>query len=304
MITRFFLRSYCLGLLLAGPLGVFAQETPPKPLASDTDLRIRGIFETALPRTEKKNSLRLILHPHLGDLTRKDHLRTVVGLRYGLTNAWEATVETDTYFTTGLKAGKFFDDSGFSSLHVGSKYRVGDPFHLGWEAVVGADWIEPINSPPPDVTDGLRHAVSFVTFSRELKTHPGWRIFFGGNYDDIAPTNIKGELDDNQLTGDNVGVTAGFVFARGRLNYTLEAAYNTQHPTEDLANDIYVLRPGLMWAVPPRYTFGARGQWLLGFSLRLAHGVDGNTVGASLKLRLNFDLKRLLGRKPAPAAAP
>jgi len=73
--------------------------------ATDDDLRIRGIFETALPRTEKKNSLRLIIHPHLGDFTERDHLRTALGVRYGLTENWEATAETDAYFTHGFKKG-------------------------------------------------------------------------------------------------------------------------------------------------------------------------------------------------------
>jgi hypothetical protein len=291
-----------LGLLLGSVLCVAAQDTAKKPISSDTDLRIQGIFNTGLPRTEPKNSLKLIVHPHMGDILKKDHIRTAMGVRYGLTNAWEATAEVDTFFTHGLKEGKFFDDAGLSSLHVGSKYRVGDPLHLGWESVVGLDWIQPIMDPPSDVTDGLRHAISYVTLSRELKSRPGWRVFFGANYDDVAPTNIVGEPDDNQLTGDNVGVTAGFVVARGRLNYTLEAAYNTQRPTENINNDLIALRPGIVWAIPPRYTFGGRGQWLLGVSLRLAHGPDGGTLGAQAKLRFNFDFKKMLGHKPAPAA--
>jgi hypothetical protein len=292
-----------LGLLLGSFLSVAAQDTAKKPISSDTDLRIQGIFTTALPRTEPKNSLKLIVHPHFGDIVKKDHIRTAVGLRYGLTNNLEATVEVDTYFTHGLKDGNFFDEYGLSSLHVGTKYRVGDWLRLGWTPVVGVDWIQPINDPPSDVTDGLRHAISYMTLSRELKSHPGWRVFFGANYDDVAPTNIVGEPDDNQLTGDNVGVTGGFVVGRGRLNYTLEASYNTTRWVDNLNQDLIALRPGIVWAIPPRYTFGGRGQWLLGASLRLAHGPDGSSIGAQAKLRFNFDFKRLLGRKPAPPAA-
>ncbi|HWA24964.1 MAG TPA: hypothetical protein VG734_04745, partial [Lacunisphaera sp.] len=39
--------------------------------ATDDDLRIKGVFETALPKTERKSSLRLIVHPHLGDFSER-----------------------------------------------------------------------------------------------------------------------------------------------------------------------------------------------------------------------------------------
>ena len=284
-------------LLLAGR----ADETPAKPAATDDDLRIRGVFDSALPRTEKKNSLRLIVHPHLGDLWEHTHLRTAVGVRYGLTERWEANVETDTYFTHGLKDGTFFEDKGFATLHLGTKYRLGDPFHLGWETAVGFDWSRPISSPPPEVTDGLRHITPYITFSRQLERHPAWRVFFGFNYEDITVTTTPGVLGKNQLNNDNLGVSGGFLFTRGPITYTLEAAYATEHPVRDLDREIVTLRPGFVWVVPAKYTFGAKGKWLLGVSLKLGHGQDGYDIGAGAKVRVNFDFKRLLGRKKEAA---
>ncbi len=84
-----------------------------KSKASDDDLRIRGIFNSALPKTEKKNSLRFIIHPHLGDVTKRDHLRTALGFRYGLTKAWEAMAEADAYFTHGLNRVVFLTKKDF-----------------------------------------------------------------------------------------------------------------------------------------------------------------------------------------------
>ena len=63
------------------------------------------------------------------------------------------------------------------------------------------------------------------------------------------------------------------------------------------------LRPAVVWEIPRRYTFNSRGQWLLGFGLRFTEGPDGFDVGASAKVRVNFDFKRLFGlRKDRPAA--
>ncbi|HWA28032.1 MAG TPA: hypothetical protein VG734_20440, partial [Lacunisphaera sp.] len=272
--------------------------------ATDDDLRIKGVFETALPKTERKSSLRLIVHPHLGDFSERDHLRTELGIRYGLTDHWEATAEMETFFTHGLKQGGFFSDYGLSGLHLGTKYQLGRSMIPGWETALGIDWSRPTGRPPMDVTDGLRHIAPFVTFSRQLESHPAWRVFFGGGYEDVAYTSIPGLLRKNQLDADNVGVTGGFLYNHGAFTYSLEAGYNTEHPTEDIGKDVLLLRPGVVWVVPERYTFGAKGKWLLGLSLRLSHGRDGNDIGAGAKLRVNFDFKRLLGRKQEPASPP
>jgi len=293
-------------VFLGTALAALADEpaTPAKPATpSDDDLRIRGVFDSALPRTERKNMLKLIVHPHLGDLWEHTHLRSAVGLRYGLTTRWEATTEVDAYFAHGLRQKTFFEDKGISRMHLGTKYQLGDPFHLGWESAVGLDWSRPLGTPPVEVTDGLRRIAPYVTFSRQLVAHPAWRVFFGTIYEDVAVTSTPGTLAKNQLNDDNLGVSAGFLFTRGRLTYTFETAYNSEHPIRDLGRDIVVMRPGFVWVVPQRYTFGARGQWLLGFSLKLSHGQEGYDVGAGAKLRVNFDFKRLLGRKKAPVSA-
>ena len=67
---------------LTGAATASAAEPPSK--ATDDELRIRGIFDSALPGTERKNSLRLIVHPHFGDLHARDFLRVPLGLRYGV----------------------------------------------------------------------------------------------------------------------------------------------------------------------------------------------------------------------------
>lgn len=285
-----------------------AAENPDVPeekgKATDDDLRIRGIFESTLPRTEKKHSLKLIVHPHLGDLTKRDHLRTALGLRYGLSKRWEVTAEADSYFAHGLKKGGFFSASGFSTLHLGTKYNLGDPFKFGWETSVGIDGWRPIGSPPVDVTDGLRHVIPFISLSHQLESHPAWRVFSAFSWDDVTRTSIPGLLEKNALGDDSLKFSGGVLYVRGSVTYTVEAAYATTRLTAAVNRDVYSLRPAVVWVLPPKYTFGARGKWLLGVGLRLSHGSDGNDIGLSAKLRVNFDFKRLLGRKKAAASGP
>ncbi len=297
------------GALLCGGMAG-AAETMPAPAAaaaaatkpSDDDLRIQGVFNSVLPRTERKNSLRLIVHPHLGDLTKRDHLRTALGFRYGLTANWEVSTEADSYFTHGLKHGGFFEESGFSTLHLGTKYRFGDPFKIGWDTSVGVDWSRPLGTPPLDVTDGLRHLAPFVTMSHQLETHPGWRVFGGFGWDDVTQTTTRGALDKNELGDDSINATAGVLWERGPMTYALETTYATTRFTSDVNRDVYALRPSVIWVLPKKYTFGSKGKWLLGAGLRFSHGPDGNDIGVNAKLRVNFDFKRLLGlKKKAPS---
>jgi len=284
-------------LLIAGCLESLEAKEDAKAPATDDELRINGIFNTALPGTEKRNSLKLIVHPHLGDLTDRDHLRSALGLRYGLTARWEATAEVDAYFTHGLEKGSFFEDAGLASFHLGTKYKLGDALHFGWDTAVGVDWSQATGSPPPDTTDGLRHFAPYVTFSRQLEDHPAWRVFWGVGYDDIAATSTVGNLNENQLSSDYGTLSGGFLFERRRMTYTMELSYATTDPSIDDRRDVYTLRPGIIWVIPERYTFGSKGKWLLGFGLRAGYGADGTDFGANAKLRVNFDFRRLLGSK-------
>jgi hypothetical protein len=293
------------GVFLGGLAG--AADNPPvagKDQPSDDDLQIKGVFNGVLPRTERKNALRFIVHPHLGDLTKRDHLRTALGFRYGITTRWEATAEADAYFSHGLKGKDFFADSGFSSLHLGTKYRLGDPFAVGWDTSVGLNWQQPMGSPPLDVTDGLRHTAPFLTTSHDLAGRPGWRVFTGFGWDLVTQTATRGALEENELGDDSINVTGGFLYERGPTTYALEATYSTTRFTAPVNRDVYALRPSIVWVLPQRYTFGSKGKWLLGLGLRLTHGPDGNDVGLNAKLRVNFDFKRLLGRKKSAPSGP
>lgn len=295
-------------LVLAFLCGLLHGAETPVPSAaekpSDDDLRIRGVFNSVLPRTGKKHSLRMIVHPHLGDLTKRDHLRTALGFRYGITTDWEANAEVDAYFSHGLKAKGFFEESGFSTIHLGTKYRLGEIFGLGWETATGVNFSQPIGSPPVDVTDGLRHVAPFITASRPLAGAPGWRVFGGAGWDDVTEVSAGRELEKNELRDDSVNFSGGVLWERGTVTYTLEATYATTRFTTDVNRDIYALRPGVVWVLPTKYTFNSKGKWLLGLALRLSHGPDGNEIGLRAKLRVNFDFKHLLGRKQEPAPGP
>jgi len=294
-----------LASLLSTPLAAAAEDPvatahpPPsvKP-AGDDEVRIKEIFTTHLPVTMKAYSLRLWVHPHLGDFDDRDWLRISTGLRYGLTKRWEISAASDLYFSHGLGKVGFMEQGGFANLQFGSKWNLGSSLLHGWDSAVGIDCLTPIDHPPTDLTDGLRHFAPYLTFSRRLECDPRMRIFWGLGFDLVRHTDIAGEIRKNDLGDSANSVTVGAVFDRNRLHYSLETIIASTRLLGHEQRDSLTLRPGVIWEVPPRKGRPGRGNWMVGASLRLTEGPDGLSLGASLKLRANLDLKKFFRRNP------
>ncbi|HUL52218.1 MAG TPA: hypothetical protein VLT83_02295 [Opitutaceae bacterium] len=292
-----------LGVAAVFAASAAAQQAPPH--VSDDSLHIDGVFNSDLPRTEHKFNLKLVVHPHFGDFTQRDYLRVPVRLIYGVTGRWEISEETDTYFAHGLRKKPFFSQEGLSGVGVATKYDIGNHLWPGWDIGVGAGYIMPVSNPPAEVTDGLKHLNSFVTFAHQLERHPNLRVFWGVGSDLVRQTSIPFERTKNELRDNAQNLTVGGVWAHGAVTYTLETSYSTTRLTGHTARDLYQVRPGFILELPKKWTFHSKGQWLFGLSVNAEHGPDGNSVGASGKLRINFDFKNWWrSKKPPPSPAP
>ena len=87
----------------------------------------------------------------------------------------------------------------------------------GWDIGFGTSYAFPIDHPPAQVTDGLKHLSSFVTFAHPLPNHPDVRVFFSLGNDLVRQTSIPGEPSKNELCDNGQSVTAGAVWARGTM---------------------------------------------------------------------------------------
>lgn len=267
---------------------------------SDDDLRIRGVFNSVLPGTETKHALKLIFHPHIGDLINEDYLRIPLGIRYGLSRNLELNGTFEGYFSHGLGDVGAFKEAGIDEIHLGAKYRLGDRLIRDWDLAVGLDWNRPYGTPPKSLTDGMEHISPFVSFARPLSADREWRLFGSVSYDDVTQLDIPRHLEKNQLTDDSLEFTVGVLHQRPGITYTFETGVATTRFTSDAQDDVFFVRPGLVWVMPDRYTFWARGRWLIGASVRAGYGPDGLELGLGAKLRISLDLKRILRRQPPP----
>jgi hypothetical protein len=269
---------------------VSAEEAGEK--MSDSSLRVKGIFNSILPGTEKKNSLKFKVHPHFGDLSKRDHIRTDLGFSYGLSEKMEIVAKTRFYFGHGLKDISLFDEPGLADYVVETKYHLGHFLLPNWDSAVNLSYAAPIGSPAPNVTDGLIHRGLTLSFARPLETKPNVRVFWSLITDLVSETGKPGRIEKNDLRDSSQGISGGFVVDKGNVHYTMEAGYATTSIWGKGGKDLVSIRPGILWQVPRRFTFNSESNWLIGAAVPVSYGPDGTDVGLNVKLRMNFDFNR------------
>lgn len=268
------------------------------PILGDDELLIEEVFQSHLPTTLEKGTLRFSLHPHLGDYTRKDNMRLTTSLRYGLTENSEISLGSNLFFSHGNGEVRSFEDYGAANVRVGTKYDLGEVLFRGCITALGVDYEFPVGRPPVELTDGLRHLRPYVTFSHRLGSHPDVRIFLGFRLDAVTHTNLEGELGKNAFNSSSTGVTGGLVIDRHAWHYTFEASVDTTRLLGRGQEDVFTFRPGVLYEIPNRRHPERRSLWLVGVAVKSEYGPGGSSLGASFKLRYSRDIKNRHLRAP------
>jgi hypothetical protein len=297
-------RAIWVASLFAGAVRLDAQTAPANQSGSpDNTMVVRGVFDTPLPNTEPKGRLRVTIRPPIGDILDRSYLRVPVEGILGLTQNWDVTGDATGYFSHGLGSESLFRQIGIASAHVGTKYRLGDITGKGWDTAIGGGYLTPVDHPPADSTDGLRHTRSFVTFARPLDRHPEIRCFSSVIADFVQKTSVSSQCQENELRDNNLRFAAGLVWDYPRVRYSLEAVYATTRLLGSTHHDVFGVYPGIIIKIPDRFTFCARGEWQAGIGAKAEFGPDGSHFGLFGKIKINFEFKRLFRYNTKPAAA-
>ncbi|RXK56646.1 hypothetical protein ESB00_12480 [Oleiharenicola lentus] len=267
-----------------------SSQTPP----GDTSFltKVRGLFDFDLPDIDPPGTIKLTLHPHLGDLIRRDYMRVDTGFRWALKENFEINPEAAVYFTHGFGGGN--DGYGIGELRLGSKYIL-----RGWpdpdmETSVFVNVEVPVGSPPVNLTDGLNHfAPGFLvqhhsTRNRKLTT------FAGAGLDLVSVSDIAGTPVRNQPLDDSMNFTAGAIYDLGQVKWTFSATYATTAVLGDVTEHFLYLRPSMLWYVPRKYTFNSKTQWLLGLGLRASWGPDGDELSFNTRVRAEVTFRQVV----------
>jgi hypothetical protein len=270
------------------------QERPP--LSS----RIRGLFDFDLPAIDPPGTVKLIVHPHFGDLIRRDYMRVDGGFRWALNKHFEITPEAAVYFTHGLGDGG--DGYGVGELRMNTKYVIPAWPKSNMETALTLNLERPVGHAPIDMTDGLNHIAPAFTVQHRLRGHWKWTTFGGAGLDLVSRSDVLGTPVRNQPVDDSMNFTAGAIYDLGQIRYTLSATYATTAVLGDKTDHFFYLRPNVLWYVPKKYTFNSKTQWILAVGARASWGPDGSEVSFSNRVRAEITFRQVMdkirNRKP------
>lgn len=289
-------------LLLAALCGSSWAQTPAPEAAGNIQeaqetrspsTRVRGLFDFDLPTIDPPGTVKLTLHPHFGDLVRRDYMRVDTGFRWALNDHFEISPEAAVYFTHGL-GNSSQDGYGIGELRLGAKY-----IFRGWpdrdmETSLFFNAEVPVGSPPVDLTDGLNHFAPGFLVQHHATRNPHLTTFAGAGLDLVADSAIAGTPVRNQPLDDSMNFTAGAIYDLGQLKWTLTATYATTAGLGEATEHFFYLRPSLLWYVPRRFTLNSKTQWLLGLGLRCSWGPDGTQVSFSNRVRAEITFRQVL----------
>jgi len=265
--------------------------TPP----GEAELRrIEGIFGSDLPTTEREGSMRLIVHPHLGDLSNRDYLRLLMGLRYGVTDRTEVTVGVESYLDHGLKHTS--EGSGIGDLRLETKHRLSAELIPGFESSVGLNMLFPVDHPPVGMTSGYNEYTPYVVVGKRLPQYPGLTIFTEGGATILEKTSIPGTFEKNELHSSSLFLTQGAIYTRYPFHYTLELTYATTSLIGHDNQQAFTVRPGFAWDLPPALRFHSKGRIVVAVGFHVTFGPDGTSTGGGGKMRAEFRLSKMLRR--------
>ncbi len=254
--------------------------------------KVRGLFDFDLPDIDPPGTIKLTIHPHLGDLIRRDYMRVDTGFRWALRENFEINPEAAVYFTHGFGGGN--DGYGIGELRLGSKYIL-----RGWpdpdmETSVFLNVEVPVGSPPVNLTDGLNHFAPGFLVQHHSSRNRKLTTFAGAGLDLVSVSDVAGTPVRNQPLDDSMNFTAGAIYDLGQVKWTLSATYATTAGLGDVTDHFLYLRPSMLWYVPRQYTFNSKTQWLLGLGLRASWGPDGSELSFNTRVRAEVTFRQVV----------
>ncbi len=294
MSTRRF-PTFALLLALTAP-AAFAQLVPVEsttpPERRSFYSRIQGLFDFDLPEIDPPGTVKLIIHPHLGDLVRRDYMRLDGGFRWALNNRFEISPSAVIYFNHGLGGGN--DGYGVGIVRLGTKYVIPAWPIPSMETSLTLGMDRPVGHAPIDMTDGLNHLTPAITVQHRSRDNWKWTTFSSVGLDLVSQSDTPGTPVRNQPLDDSANFTIGAVYDLGQLRYTMSATYATTRGLGEVDHDFYYLNPSVLWYVPKKYTFNSKTQWIVGLGARISWGPDGSEISINTRLRAEITFRQVM----------
>lgn len=265
--------------VLAMPREAF--DSSRRALASFID-NLPELPDLGLPNFDRSGDFRLYLRPRFGDLRDEDYFRMLIGARVKVSERLESSAELGTYVTNGLRDNA---GNGLYQFRTGLKYEVATSPDEGWS--YGLDWVTPVSRPPLNITDGLRHTLPYVTYTRTLSPKHALVGFVTLGADFIDHTSLPEYLAENQLRANNLILTLGVAREWRRMHVIIRVFDANTAPLSGESENVFGIRPSLGVPILRRPDGSPRAT--VTFETRAVWGPDGFETG--LNTRVRFDLR-------------
>lgn len=284
-LTAFHLKAAETSLLEASKASLAdLTRAPTAALASFLD-RLPDLVDQGLPSFAPEGAFRLYFRPRFGDLLHEDYFRINIGARLKVNDQIELNSELGTYFTHGLRDSV---GNGLYQFRAGAKYEVSFEPDSGWS--FGIDYTTPLSRPPYEITDGLRHTMPYVTYTRTISEKYGVVGFATLGLDLLDHTSLPLNFAENELHANSTILTVGAARQWRRMNVILRIFDRNTVLLSNLHENAFGFRPSL--GIPflrrpdgsPRATatFEGRAIW----------GPDGFETGVNTSIRLDIEYRR------------
>lgn len=248
---------------------------------------LQDLPDLGLPNFDRSGDVRLYVRPRFGDLRDEDYFRMLIGARVKVTDRLETSYEVGSYVTNGLRD---YAGNGLYQVRTGLKYEWATSPEEGWSA--GFDWITPVSRPPHNITDGLRHTLPYVTYTRTLSSKNALVGFVTLGADLIDHTNIPEYLAENQLRANHLILTLGVAREWRRMHVVVRVFDANTAPLTGRSENVFGIRPSI--GVPILRRADGTPRATVTFETRAIWGPDGFETGLSTRFR--FDLRYRRGR--------
>jgi hypothetical protein len=261
------------------------ESAPAVALGSFLD-RLPGLVDEGnLPSFAPEGDFRLSLRPRFGDLLREDYFRFLLGARFKANEQLEFKTELGTYFTHGMRDSV---GNGFYQFRFGTRYEFAYTPDSGWS--VGLDFTTPLSRPPYEITDGLRHTMPSVTYTRTVSTKHGLVGFATLGLDLLDHTALPVNFSENQLHANSVIVTLGVARVWHRMHVILRVFDGNTVLVSNRTQNVFGLRPSI--GVPLLLRPDGTPRATATFEGRAIWGPDGFETGVNTRIRLDLNFRR------------
>ena len=260
------------------------RRSPVVALASFLD-RLPGLVDEGLPSFAPRGDFRLTIRPRFGDLLREDYFRFLLGARYKANEQVEFSTELGTYFTHGMRDSV---GNGFYQFRLGSRYEFAYEPDSGWS--VGLDFTTPLSRPPYEMTDGLRHTMPYVTYTRTISAKHGLVGFATVGLDLLDHTALPVNFSENQLHANSVILTLGVARQWRRMHVILRVFDGNTVLLSNRTQNVFGLRPSI--GIPFLRRDDGTPRATATFEGRAIWGPDGFETGVNTRIRLDLNYRR------------